>query len=254
MISKIVKIEQIENDSKRYDISVENTSCFFANGILVHNCENMAGRLPIGEKVDVTLKIDGQSWSAYYNIDTKDFGVLGRTLEYKEECNNRYTSQIERYDIKSKLITYCEKHGVSLCIRGESYGEGIQQFAQNPHSKEKPGLAIFSVYNIKTRKYERRSDEFYFITVADELGLPVVPILERDVVLTEELINKYSVGLKKLDGKPFEGVVINHGAFTLNTEIRNIELPDGSIKEVGGVISFDPGSFKVISKHYDSQK
>lgn len=216
--------------------------------------ENITGRLPFGEKVDVSLKIDGQSWSAYYNFENKEFGVLGRTMEYKEDCSNRYTAQIERYDIKNKLTAYCEKYGVSLCIRGESYGDGLQAHSFNPHAKEKAGLAIFSVYNIRTRKYERRNDEFYFIRVAEELGLPTVPILERDVVLTQELIDKYSVGLKKIDGKPFEGVVINHGDYVIERESNIMVCPDGVERDVGGAKTYVAHSFKVINKNYDSQK
>jgi RNA ligase (TIGR02306 family) len=216
--------------------------------------ENITGRLPIGFPVDITLKIDGQSWSAYYNVDTKEFGVLGRTMEYKEECNNRYTAQIERYDIKNKLIAYCEKYGVSLCIRGESYGDGLQAHSFNPHAKEKAGLAIFSVYNIRTRKYERRNDEFYFIKVAAELGIPAVPVLERDVILTQEIIDKYSTGLKKIDGKPFEGVVINHGEYVIERESNIMLCPDGIERDVGGSKTYVAHSFKVINKHYDSQK
>lgn len=216
--------------------------------------ENLTGRLPIGFPVDITLKIDGQSWSAYYNIDTKEFGVLGRTMEYKEECNNRYTAQIERYDIKNKLIAYCEKHGVSLCIRGESYGEGLQGHSFNPHAKEKAGLAIFSVYNIKTRKYERRDDPFYFLRVAKDLDIPHVPLLEQNVILTQEIIDKYSKELKKLDGKPFEGVVINHGEYTIERESNSMICPDGIEREISGVKTYVAHSFKVINKNYDSQK
>ena len=37
----IKKIEKIESDYV-YDITVENTHCFFANGLLVHNCQHVA--------------------------------------------------------------------------------------------------------------------------------------------------------------------------------------------------------------------
>jgi RNA ligase (TIGR02306 family) len=216
--------------------------------------ENITGRLLFGEKVDVSLKIDGQSWSAYYNVDTKDFGVLGRTMEYKEDAHNRYTAHIERLGFKERFIAFCEEYGVSLCIRGESYGDGLQAHSFNPHAKEKAGLAIFSVYNIKTRKYERRDDKYYFIPLCEALGLPTVPILERDVVLTQELIDKYSVGLKKIDGKPFEGVVINHGEYVIERESNIMLCPDGVERDVGGSKTYAAHSFKVISKHYDSQK
>lgn len=216
--------------------------------------ENITGRLPIGEIVDVTLKVDGQSWTAYYDVETDSFGVCGRTLEFKPDASNKYTAHIERYGIYHKLRSFCQEKNVSLAIRGESYGQGIQAFEQNPHAKENAGLAIFSVYLIKERRYARKGDPFYFPIVAEQLGLPTVPILEKDVVLTQELINKYSMDLKKIDGKPFEGVVINHGAYTIEKEVKTIECPDGVTREVGGTMQYAPGSFKVINKNYDMNK
>lgn len=183
-------------------------------------------RLPFGDEVDGFLKIDGQSCSYYYHIEDKQFGVLGRTMELHEIFENKYTAHIKRYDLKEKLIAFCEKHNVSLCIRGESYGRGIQSFPNNHHSSLNEGWAMFSIFNITEQKYERKGDKFYFLDVAEELGLPIVDIIERNVILTQELIDKYSTGINKINGKPFEGIVIQ-------TKGK---------------------SFKVINKDYDSKK
>lgn len=223
---KIKSITKIRHKSKRYDIGVENTHNFFANNILVHNCENIIDYLPYGERVDITAKIDGQSASFYYNLETDQFGILGRTLEMKPEAQNNYTAHVERYNIKNKLISYCKEHGKSLCIRGESYGQGIQGMEINPHSKKPKGWVMFSVYDIIGREYFRKGDEFYFKNVADALDLPHVDIVESDVELTKELIEKYSIGIETLNGEPFEGVVVNHAK----------------------------GTFKIINKYYDSKK
>lgn len=53
-----------------------------------------------------------------------------------------------------------------------------------------------------------------------------MPLLEKDVILTEDLIKRYSEGVDTVNGQPFEGVVINHAQ----------------------------GSFKVINLHYDAKK
>lgn len=188
--------------------------------------ENMVDKLPFGERVDVTLKIDGQSATYLYKLDEDYFGVTGRSLELKPEADNNYTRHIDKYYIAESLAVYCKTNGVSLAIRGESYGQGIQNGKNNPHSQQEKGLAIFSVYLIDERRYANKGDKFYFKGVADALEIPHVPILEEDVVLTEELIQRYSTGLKRVGGKPFEGVVINHSR----------------------------GSFKVINKHYDAEK
>ena len=190
--------------------------------------ENLIDQLPIGNKVDITLKVDGQSWSIYYNILTDEFGVLGRTLEYNIDGENRYSVHVLKTypDLKEKFIAYCKFHNKSICLRGESYGNGIQGFDANPHAKLKSDIAIFSCYLIDDRKYANKGSEFYFEKVSYDLGLPTVKFLEKDVELTNELIQKYSADLEKIDGNYFEGVVVKH----------------------------ENGSFKIISKKYDSIK
>ena len=188
--------------------------------------EEIGDELPFGELVDVTLKIDGQSATFFYNRETEEFGVTGRSLQFKPDTVNNYTVNAEKLGIKEKLIDYCNKHEVSLALRGESYGSGIQGREKNPHSKEDLGFAMFSVYNIGERKYEEKNSPHYFMKVALELEIPIVPIIEQEVELTQELIDKYSVGIKKIDGNFFEGVVIKHAS----------------------------GSFKIINKNYDSSK
>jgi RNA ligase (TIGR02306 family) len=227
-----------------------------AKGLLPHGIgktdeerwENMVDKLPYGEAVDVTLKIDGQSWSAYYKVATDEFGVLGRTMEYKLDCQNNYTAQLARYDIENKLKNYCKKHNVSLCIRGESYGNGIQKGSHNPHSSKPAGLAIFSVYLLDERRYARKGDKFYFPNVCKEMGLPYVPFIQQDVILTMDLIKYYSSELVLIDGDSFEGVVVNHSEFTKEIEI---DKGESSVK-----VKFNgpAGSFKIINKNYDAKK
>jgi hypothetical protein len=78
--------------------------------------------------------------------------------------------------------------------------------------------------------------------------LPHVPIVEHDVVLTPELIQKYSSGISKIDSLPFEGVVINHGGYVKKIKIEN-EGFSGEVEK-----EFPAGSFKIINKHYDARK
>ena len=184
--------------------------------------------LPFGETVDVTLKIDGQSCSYYCVRQDGEwrFGVLGRTLEFRRDGVNHHVKHVERYDIETKLRAFCEVRQISVCLRGESYGSGIQSSKVNPHSKLTPSWAMFGVWIIDERRYARCGDPLYFATVAKELGLPHVPIVESQVPLTPELVKRYDSDLTDYEGQPFEGVVIN-----TTTQ-----------------------SFKVINKHYDSLK
>lgn len=222
---KIKSITPIRLKSKRYDISVKDNHNFYANNVLVHNCENLGDKIPYGEKVDIDLKIDGQSATYGYKVDEDRFFITGRRFEIDHESENRYSVHVEK--VKEKIINYCKKHNVSLAFRGESYGNGIQSHKLNPHSSKPHSLAIFSVWNIDERKYENKDSKHYYENACKEIGLDTVDMLEKDVILTEELIKKYSVDLKKLpNGNYFEGVVVK----------------------------YTNGSFKIINKYYDSNK
>lgn len=182
-----------------------------------------------GTLVDVTLKVDGQSWTAFVKLNedgTMDRGIGGRSLLYRLDSDNAYTRHEKRYGVLDKLETFCRANRVSLAIRGESYGQGIQKGGYNPHSKVPSGLALFSTWLIDERRYASKGHPLYIHALAPQLGLSTVPMIEQDVPLTAELIQRYDEGLEQLNGQPFEGVVIQHAG----------------------------GSFKVINKAYDARK
>lgn len=184
--------------------------------------------VPYGEIVDIFQKIDGQSASYYCVLkDGEVFkGILGRTLEYKQDCDNNYTKIEKKYNILAKLEKFCVENKVSLCLRGECHGSNVQKFEINPHTGGELSWAMFSVYLIDNKEYAKKENQFYFIKVAEALELPIVPLLEKDVILTKEVIEKYDEKLETINGEYFEGVVV---------QTKNI-------------------SFKIISKIYDSKK
>jgi RNA ligase (TIGR02306 family) len=201
----------------------------------------------LGSIVDVSLKYDGSSTSFYYvrakeskeseesersEGSPESFGCTSRSCDLNLDSINNYTRHTTRYDIYCKLKKYCIENNVDLCLRGESYGQGIQNFSHNPHCKKQPNIAFFSVWNIGERKYEGLDSKHYYKNLCKELDLPVVDTLEESATLSMDLINKYDSDLKTIvdpvSGKevPFEGVVIKGPDF----------------------------SFKVINKHYDLKK
>jgi hypothetical protein len=66
--------------------------------------------------------------------------------------------------------------------------------------------------DIEKRRYITLEEEHNFITVANACGFEHVPVLEQKVVLTPELIKKYSD-----DDIGFEGVVIHCKGNTFKT-------------------------------------
>jgi hypothetical protein len=95
----------------------------------------------------------------------------------------------------------------------------MRLYGQNVYSDDSYIYKVFECESLE-------EIDLYFENVAAELQIPTVPIVERDVVLTQELIDKYAKELKKLNGKMFEGVVVKHSS----------------------------GTFKIINKNYDSKK
>lgn len=200
--------------------------------------ENLVGtdQLPLGEVVDIFLKIDGTSMTqvALKHADQpeiEDTGYMihtcGRRLSYKLESDNMYIQADRKNQISNKMITFMSEKGIKgLAFRGELYGQGIQVSGRNPFSQKPKGFAMFSVYNLDTRAYARKGDSLYSYELAKRLSIEHVPVVEKDVVLTQELIDYYSTGIKTLNNQPFEGVIVQHSK----------------------------GSFKIINKEYDSRK
>ena len=116
---------------------------------------------------------------------------------------------------------YCIQNQISLCVRGESCGNGRNGHKANVDAKQPTAWKVYSVWDIEKRRYIPLEEEHNFITVANACGFEHVPVLEQNVVLTPELIKKYAD-----DDIGFEGVVIHCKGNT----------------------------FKVISKPYDSRK
>jgi RNA ligase (TIGR02306 family) len=190
---------------------------------------NSIENLPFNEPIAVTAKWDGSSSTFYCrkNRQTGEWttGICSRSLEMKPECSNNYTRINAKYDILSKLLNYCSIHDVSLALRGEIVGAGIQGHANNPHAKLPLDFAAFSVYNFDTLQYENINDAHNYVKVCNSIQIPVVPTIET-TILTPELIKHYAEDISEIDGKPFEGVVVKHSK----------------------------GSFKVLNLSYDSVK
>lgn len=185
--------------------------------------------LPYGSIVDVSLKIDGKSMTVYSirGDDGWKTGVTSRSMDLKLDCSNHYTRMEKAHALISVAEDLSKRFGIAIALRGEVYGHGIQAHGKNPHSQETLNFALYNVYSPDTGKNFGPDNELYFERVAKEYSIPHVPILERSVVLTPELVRKYSEELKTVNDKPFEGVVI---------------------KQQGGE------SFKIINLHYDEKK
>lgn len=128
IIDEIVSIEKIECTSKRYDIEVEDNHNFFANDILVHNCQNLSNEWEDIQNEDwfVTEKVDGTSFTCYIKGD--EFGVCSRNMDLKETDGNTHWKVARALGLEEKMRDMRESFGqVDFAIQAELLGEGIQK-------------------------------------------------------------------------------------------------------------------------------
>ena len=107
---KIIKIEKIDSDSKRYDITIENNHNMFANNILIHNCQNLLDHYEDYKKEEwiESEKIDG-CLDENTIIETED-GI--KTI--REICESKYTEKIKSFDLEKNEIVFSKILGHSI--------------------------------------------------------------------------------------------------------------------------------------------
>lgn len=211
IVDKITNIKKIQLKSKRYDISVENNHNFFANNILVHNCQNLNWSefydLYQNEPFFATEKLDGTSSTFYYN--NGEFGVCSRNMNLLESDENTYWKIARQYDLEEKMKAY----GRNIALQGEIVGEGIQG---NKYKLKGQQLFIFDIFDINKYEYMTYLD---ILTIIRDFNLRIVPtVSDRDFKLfpTVAEMLKYSEGVSLINPNiQREGIVL-HPYRTIN--------------------------------------
>ena len=233
-INKIKSIKNIESDSKKYDITIDKYHNFFANNILVHNCQSAMSLLDEmkGKLCYITQKEDGTSYTAYHvvepNIDPEVMeleqrvGVCSRNLELKNEAFtgadlNIYWKITKQYDIENKLKEFYRNTGKNIAIQGEITGDGI---AKNPLGlpRNTQQLHIFNIYDIDNHKY---FDYEYMATICGLLEIPLVETIyfgKFDFTL-EDLL-KLAEGKYSGTNNEREGIVIRPTEETFSERLQ----------------------------------
>jgi hypothetical protein len=210
---KIKSIEKIENKSKLYDIEVEGTHCFFANGILVHNS------------------------SCTYTIYADKFGVSSRNLSLKEHPENEKNSFwkfARENDVEGKMREFMIAVGLkALTLQGELVGEGIQKNKYRIKGQEVRFFRLFDPIKYKFLWVDHSE------SIIEEMDLKFVPIVERDMTLPEtiEELILMADGRSELYETAREGIVFVAESL-INPDARPLENYQGRL------------SFKVISNKF----
>jgi RNA ligase (TIGR02306 family) len=169
--------------------------------IRVQNFESDTGLNICGSTVYITEKLDGTSFTCYFN--NGEFGVCSRNLELKETEGNTHWLVTNKLKLREKLSAL----GRNIALQGELVGPGVQK---NMYRFNDQRVYFFTAYDIDTRhrfSFEELKD------LLSSLELEMVPVLEDKFVLpSENLVEKM---LAYADNKSFfnsnvdrEGVVI----------------------------------------------
>jgi RNA ligase (TIGR02306 family) len=171
--------------------------------IRIQNFENEVGFSPVGERAYVTEKLDGTSFTCYFNNGV--FGVCGRNWELTETSDNSLWRMANVLQLKEKMT----KHGKNIALQGELVGAGING---NLYGLSDHKLYFFTGYDIDKGR-RMFFDELEWVLFG--LDLQMVPVLEKYgfVIPNESDIVDYM--LKYAEGKSVlnmevdrEGVVV----------------------------------------------
>ena len=190
-----------------YDIEVADNHNFFANNVLVHNCENTPWILDSDEPWVVTEKIDGCSTTFFLDATKRkhDFGVCSRNVRQatpdmenyhtKSSGTNVYWEMALKYDMQNALEDIAKKYDVQrVVLQGETYGEAIQG---NPLHLKYRDFAAFNLVFDGERLGSIQAKE-----ILDGYGIPFVPIIDKEFYMPDT----FEELKKQADGKS----AINH--------------------------------------------
>ena len=171
--------------------------------IRIQNFESEVGFSPVGERAYVTEKLDGTSFTCYFNNGV--FGVCGRNWELSETSDNSLWRMANVLQLKEKMT----KHGKNIALQGELVGAGING---NLYGLSDHKLFFFTGYDIDKGR-RMFFDELEWVLFG--LQLQMVPLLEKYGFVIPNESNIVDYMLKYAEGKSVlnmevdrEGVVV----------------------------------------------
>jgi len=245
---EIVSIEPFYSESPRYDITVEETHNFYANGILVHNCQNCYSEMAFLDNhqhggIDwiIEEKLDGSSCTVFVDFKTDvasglyEVGVCSRNFQLKINEENKDNTFIKTVT-DAGYLEHIHKLGQSIAIQGELCGPGIQG---NKYKLEKPCFYLFDIYLIILGRYATRSERWTIINLLKAKGVNVNQVPHLGTV---KMPSSVSECLLMAEGKSF---------FNKKQEREGIVFKT-TVPVNGKVLSFKAISNKFLLKHDES--
>ena len=218
VFDEVVSVEDIECNSLRYDITILDNHNFFANDILVHNCQNLTQEFNTWTDLtwEGTEKLNGSSMTVYHKDG--DFGVCSRNWNLADSEGNSLWQQARKYNLEQVLA----QEG-NYAVQGEIIGEGIQG---NPYKIRGQDFFVYDVFDINAPRYLTPVERRKFVERNNLRHVPVlfdnstIPGSVEDILLSAE------------------------GKSQLNKDTER----EGLVFKSGGVVSFKAISNKFLLK------
>lgn len=134
--------------------------------VRIQNFESEVGIPIANERVYITEKVDGTSFTCY--VKDGEFGVCGRNWELKETESNSLWRMAKKLNLREKLLSLKR----NIAFQGELFGSGINGnwYKLNDHQ-----LMFFTGYDIDNRK---RLPFNELLNIFEELELSSVPVID----------------------------------------------------------------------------
>lgn len=139
--------------------------------IRIQNFQSEFGFNPGGERVYITEKLDGTSFTCYFKDGV--FGVCGRNWELTETDDNSLWRVAKMLELKEKFT----KHGKNIALQGELIGAGING---NIYGLSDHKLFFFTGYDID-KKRRMFFDELEWVLFGFDLEM--VPVIDSNAML-----------------------------------------------------------------------
>jgi hypothetical protein len=176
--------------------------------------------LEAGERIGWTLKIDGSSFTQYFKkgVDGWYTGICSRTMEKKipddiSLTSDRWVNMSISSGLYERGMQYCQENDRELAFRGEIYGEGVTKGSgnkSNPHSKEKPNLAIFGIDDLSsgyaTKLLHPEVECICHFANIPHLG--IIEVCPKDYNELVDMTNEIFESYKRDKGWTVEGLVV----------------------------------------------
>jgi len=133
-----------------------------------------------------------------------------------------------------------------FCIRGESFGVGINASEHNPYSKMEESFMVFDIF-CPTNYTHPYLPSWVTEVLCKRYEIPFAPIIQRNATLDRNMIDYWDHETERVGAS----LLFDPNYLPIN---QDSTYPFEGVVVKGFDWGYGPFSFKIINKHYDSKE